>query len=267
MSDGAAAEFEATLRACEGLLAILARLRAPDGCPWDRKQTLESMAPLVLEEAFELADAVAAGRASKIAEEMGDLFMNVFMSGMIAEETSRFTLKDVFEKIAAKLINRHPHVFGDARAGSVDVVLSRWEEIKKQEREANDEDASAVAGVPRAMPGLLRAFRVGEKLKRTGADLPPFRSPHSTAAAALSEWTVLEGSTSQEQTSTAAREDVVGRVLLALCNAAVASGVNPEMALRRAVDGEEAQFRRVESALGAELKDASGKVIDEMWAD
>ncbi len=139
-------DFGEILEACERLLTILRRLREPDGCPWDRKQTEESLAPLVLEEAFEMADAVSAGRSDKVCEEMGDLLMNTFMTGMIAEDGGRFRLKDVFEKISAKLIHRHPHVFGDEHRDDVDAVLTRWEDIKRGEREANHEDSSAVAG-------------------------------------------------------------------------------------------------------------------------
>jgi len=255
--------FDETLNACEGLLAILKRLRAPDGCPWDRKQSEQTMAPLILEEAFELADAVAAGRPDKAAEEMGDLFMNVFMTGLIAEEGGRFTLKEVFDKIAAKLVNRHPHVFGDETNKSVDAVLHRWEDIKRSEREAGNEDASAVAGVPRAMPGLLRAFRVAEKLRRTGADLPPFREPVERAAGFLDQ---LKGM-APESLPREVMEGVVGELLLALCNAAALLGVNPEMALRRAVSGEEDAFRRAEASLGRRLETAEPEEIDRCWEE
>jgi MazG family protein len=255
--------FDETLRACEGLLAILKRLRAPDGCPWDRKQTEETMAPLILEEAFELADAVSDGRPEKAAEEMGDLFMNVFMTGLIAEEGGRFTLKEVFDGIAAKLVNRHPHVFGDEGKKSVEAVLHRWEDIKRGEREASNEDTSAVAGVPRAMPGLLRAFRVAEKMRRTGADLPPFREPLQRAEEHLDRLRGMEpGSLPRE-----VMEGVVGEILLALCNAAALLGVNPEMALRGAVSREEEDFRRAEAALGRGLQKAPPEEIDREWRD
>jgi MazG family protein len=261
MSEGGG--FDETLRACEGLLAILKRLRAPDGCPWDRKQTEETMAPLILEEAFELADAVADGRPDKAAEEMGDLFMNVFMTGLIAEEGGRFTLKQVFERIASKLVNRHPHVFGDETRDSVDAVLHRWEDIKRGEREASNEDASAVAGVPRAMPGLLRAFRVAEKLRRTGANLPPFRDPLERAAASLDRLRGMKPDSLPREVMAG----TVGELFLELCNAAAILGVNPEMALRSAVTHEEEAFRRTEAALGRRLEDAPAEEIDRCWEE
>jgi len=254
-------DFGEILEACEGLLTILKRLREPDGCPWDRKQTEESLAPLVLEEAFEMADAVSSGRGDKVCEEMGDLLMNVFMTGMIAEDSGRFRLKEVFEKISAKLIHRHPHVFGNEHRGDVDAVLTRWEDIKRGEREANHEDASAVAGVPRAMAGLLRAFRVGEKLRRTNASLPPFRAPLRTAVDRLDEL----GTAEARELPQDIREKILGELLLALCNAASQMNVNPEMALRAAVEEEEKTFRRVESALGDALPDASAETIDRAW--
>ncbi len=268
-------DFEEILEACEGLLTILRRLREPDGCPWDRKQTEESLAPLVLEEAFEMADAVSAGRGDKVCEEMGDLFMNTFMTGMIAEDSGRFSLKEVFEKISAKLVHRHPHVFGDRgradgdrgradgnRVG-VDAVLTRWEDIKRGERQANNEDPSAVAGVPRAMPGLLRAFRVGEKIRRTNPDLPPFREPLRIAADGLETLAAAD----EKKLPVDRREKALGGILLALCNAASLMGLNPEMALRASVEEEEETFRRVETELGENLPRAAAETIDRLWKE
>lgn len=257
-----AAEMNEIVKAFEELLKILIRLRAPDGCPWDRKQTWKSMAPLILEEAFEAADAADAGRPEKVAEELGDLLMNTLLTGLIAEEQESFTMKEVFNRISTKLVNRHPHVFGDKKARSVDTVLSRWEEIKKSEREAGNDDSSAVAGVPRAMPGLLRAFRVAEKLKRTGADLPPLRNPVDRARAMFRLLDRLGESGKAEDL-----ERTVGEVLLSLCNMAALLGVNPEMALRSAVDREEKSFRRVESALGDRLRAAGAEEVDNSWQE
>jgi tetrapyrrole methylase family protein / MazG family protein len=252
---------EEALAACGRLLAILRRLRQPGGCPWDLKQTEKSMAPRILEEAFELADAVEGGDPSKESEEMGDLLMNTFMTGLIAGEAGRYRLKDVFEKIAVKLISRHPHVFGDETDKSVAGILYRWEDIKRGEREENGEDASAVAGVPRAMPGLLRAYRVGEKLRRTGADLPPFRRPVEDAAAAMKKLTAVDLGAAVA----GGMEELLGELILALCNAAWIAGVNPEVALRNAVTREENVFRNAEAALGDRLEEASGAEIDAVW--
>lgn len=262
------ANLDDKLRACGDLLRILMRLRAPDGCPWDRKQTEETMAPLVLEEAYEMADAVTAGQPEKVAEEMGDLCMNVFMTALIAEEKGRFSLEKVFEKIAAKLVYRHPHVFGDESQKDVEGVLHRWEDLKRKEREAGNEDASAVAGVPRGMPGLLRAYRTAEKLRRTGADLPPFREPLGDASNLVEEMRRATGKASGETAGKASAEDfedLLGRLLLALCNAASVQGVNPEIALRRAVDHELEVFRRVEAELGSALENAPAEGVDPAW--
>ncbi len=253
-------DLNETMEAIEHLVRILIRLRAPDGCPWDRKQTWKSMAPLILEEAFEAADAADSGRLDKVAEELGDLVMNTLLTGLIAEEQGHFSLKEIFERIAGKLVNRHPHVFGEQKARNVDAVLSRWEEIKKSERKANNDDASAVAGVPRAMPGLLRAFRVAEKLKRTGADLPPLRDPLERAKRRLQELEEMD-----ERVPAADRERAVGELLLSLGNMAALEGINPEMALRAAVDREEQAFRRVESSLGDGLGTAGGEEVEKVW--
>ncbi len=250
-----------TLKACQELLDILKKLRAPGGCPWDGKQTEKSMAPLILEEAFELADAIAAGRPDKGAEETGDLLMNVFMTCLIAAESDRFTLEEAFRLIAAKLVRRHPHVFGEAGERSVEEVLHRWEDIKKGERRENGDDDSTVAGVPRAMPGLLRAYRVAEKLKRTGADLPPFREPIKRARE------LLDGMEKRSACSgeSAEAEEALGELLLAICNAAALSGTNPETALRAAADREEKTFRRVEKEFGGKIEGASREEIDRSW--
>lgn len=230
---------EKALEAFRRLLTILKRLRAPDGCPWDRKQTVETMTPLILEEAFEVADAVEAGERGKLAEELGDLSMNLLMTGLIAEEQGDFDLAEVFRKIAHKLVHRHPHVFGDAENLAEGPFLKQWEELKKEERLANNEDTSAVAGIPKAMPALLRALRLLEKMKRTGADIPVFRNPMGDIQGLLGKSARPKAEISEEQ---------AGKLLSLITALCIGSKVNPEMALRNCLNRMEKSFRELERA-------------------
>lgn len=150
------------------LLSIVDRLRAPDGCPWDRKQTIESMAPHLIEEAHEVLDAVDRAEPEKIAEECGDVMMVIALICRIAEEAGRFDLARSAHAVSDKLVHRHPHVFGEVKADTAEQVLANWEAIKKQERESKQEDASALAGVPVSLPALQRAQRLCGKAVSAG---------------------------------------------------------------------------------------------------
>lgn len=233
---------EKALEAFSRLLTILKRLRAPDGCPWDRKQTVETMTPLILEEAFEVADAVEAGERRKLAEELGDLSMNLLMTGLIAEEQGDFDLAEVFRKIAHKLVHRHPHVFGGAENMAEEPFLKRWEELKKEERLANNEDTSAVAGIPKAMPALLRSLRLLEKMKRTGADVPVFRDPMKDIQRLLGK-IASDGGPKAEIS-----EDHAGELLSLVTALCIGNRINPEMALRKSLNRLEEWFRASERA-------------------
>jgi MazG family protein len=248
------------LDAFEGLLTILKRLLAPGGCPWDRKQTEKTMAPLILEEAYEAADAIEDGDAGKTTEELGDLSMNLLMTCLIAEKNEILETEEVFRKISRKLINRHPHVFGDRGFAKEDQFLQFWEDIKKQERNDRKEDASALAGVPRAMPALLRALRMSEKLRRTGADLPFLRNPADQARVLFDE--VISTPHSPDEPS---REKKMGKLFYTLVLAAMERDINPEMALRAHLGGLERSFRQVESRLGDSLKDAAAEELDRLF--
>ena len=252
------------------LLGIVERLRAPDGCPWDRKQTEASMAPHLLEEAFEAADAIRTGDAQASAEELGDVLLNVFMISQIASEAGRFRLDDVCEAIADKLVRRHPHVFGDEteREGldQPEAVLANWERIKQTERGPRDDDQfeptrrSALAGVPAALPALLRAYRVGEKAARTGFDWPDATGPRAKIDEELTE--LDEAAASGDQ---AAIEHELGDVLFSVVNYSRHLARNPEIALRATIDRFSARFRAIESELGDGLTNASSELLEAAW--
>ena len=174
------------LPAVARLAAVVARLRAPDGCPWDREQTTASMAPHLLAEAYEALDALRTGDDRNARDELGDVLINVAMIAQIAQERAAFDLDAVATAAADKLVHRHPHVFGDRAAHGSDHAYGGWEASKREERRAQGKATSALSGVPTAMPALLRALRIGEKAARVGFDWPDAPGPRLTRSCANS---------------------------------------------------------------------------------
>ena len=246
------------------LVEIVRRLRAPGGCPWDRKQTLRSLAPYVLEESWELVEALEKEDLEKIREEVGDLLMVTLMICQVAADEGKFDLEAAAKDIADKLVRRHPHVFGDARVSGAGEVLERWEEIKKKEKEAKPQgDQSALSGVPRAMPALLRALRMGEKASRLGFDWPDAASSMDKIREETAE--VEEELRKGEKPGSERLFQEIGDLLFAVANAGRLLGVNPEMALRATLDRFETRFRRMEKDLGKPMKEASFQELDRAW--
>lgn len=242
------------------LLRVVARLRAPDGCPWDRAQTTASMAPHLLEEAFEAADALRRDDAAAIREELGDVLVNVAMIAEIASGRTGPTFDDVAAAAAAKLVRRHPHVFGDQRADSAEIAYRRWEDQKRQERAGEAGARSVLAGVPRALPALLRAFRIGEKAARAGFDWPDRHGPRAKVDEELAE---LDAAIASGEMQAIARE--LGDLLFSLCNLARHAGLNPETALADAADRFQRRFAAVERAFDHQLAGRSLAELDAAW--
>src|SRR5262245_19899359 len=151
------------------LVEIMARLRAPGGCPWDREQTPQSLRPYVLEEAYEVVDALDHGDPAELRDELGDLLLQIVFQSQLASEAGSFTVADVARAISEKLVRRHPHVFGDVKVQDADEVMRNWRRLKAAERAAKGE-TGALAGVPRALPALVRAEQLGEKAGHVGLD-------------------------------------------------------------------------------------------------
>lgn len=246
------------------LLTTIARLRAPDGCPWDRKQTEASMAPHLVEEAFEAADALRRGAARASEEELGDVLVNVAMIRQIAGEAGGLGFDAVAGQAADKLVRRHPHVFGDRKAESAEIAFANWEREKQKEKAAaaGDDPAlrSVLAGLPTALPALLRAFRVGEKAAKTGFDWPDATGPRAKVDEELAE--LDEALASGDRAAIAAE---LGDVLFSLCNVARHAGVNPEMALAGTVDKFQRRFLLVEQAFAFDLTGRSLAELDAAW--
>lgn len=247
------------------LLAVVDRLRAPDGCPWDLKQTLASMAPHLVEEAHEALEAIERGHLAQSAEECGDVLMVVALLCRIAQDAGQFDLAAAAHGISDKLIRRHPHVFGEVVVDSAEAVVSNWEAIKKQEREGKQEDASAIAGVPVALPALQRAHRVGGKAVSAGFR---WEDPRGALAKLHEEVAELEealagadlsrdGMPGATDALRARVEHELGDVLIAAAFVGRYLDVDPERAARSAVRRFESRFRSMESALATPMKDAT----------
>lgn len=242
------------------LIAIMSRLRAPGGCPWDREQTHRSIRKYVIEEAYEVAEAIDHDDANELCAELGDLLLQVVFHAEMAREAGRFAIDDVCRGIVDKMRRRHPHVFGDvAVEGAADVVRN-WEQIKQRERGAG---ASVIDGVPRALPALQRAERIGEKAARVGFDWPDVDGVLRKVDEERAELA--------EAMRSGARERIaheLGDLLLATANLARKLGLEPERTLADAVDRFDDRFRRLEAGVrqdGRQMPDLSPEELDRRW--
>jgi len=217
-----------------GMAAISARLRAPDGCPWDRKQTHASLRPFVLEEAYETVDAIEHGTAADLAEELGDLFLQVILHAQLAAEEGTFDLVDVYRTLGAKIVRRHPHVFGDVEANSAEQVLRNWERIKAAERGDGDDAAprSAFDGIARALPGLAASREIQERASSLGWDWDAIEGVWEKVHEELEELHAAGAVTGAKGRD--ARLHELGDLLFALVNLARWMQLDPEEALRHA---------------------------------
>jgi len=241
------------------LLATVARLRASDGCPWDREQTTASMAPCLVEEAFEAADALRRGDDAEASEELGDVLVNVALIAQIASEQDRFAADDVADRAAEKLVRRHSHVFGEVAVDGAAMAYANWERMKRGEAKGG-ERRSVLAGVPRALPALLRAFRVGEKAARTGFDWPSRDGPRDKLDEEIAE---LDRAIAKDDAAQIHAE--LGDVLFSVCNLARHLGVNPEVALADTTDKFQRRFEAVEREFDGEMAGRSLAELDAAW--
>lgn len=246
------------------LVAIMARLRGPDGCPWDRKQTHATLRPYLLEEAYEALEAIDAEDDVELCKELGDVLLQVVFHAQIAAEEGRFDIEAVGQAIVDKLVRRHPHVFDDASADGADEVLLRWEQIKKQERREQGKAApSLLEGIPKHLPALMRAHRVQARVAQQGFDWDDI-----DGALDKVEEEFAEVRQAWEQGKAAAVEEEFGDLLFSLVNASRFLSVEPEQALRRAVAKFEHRFRALEETVHARGEDVAAlslAALDEIW--
>lgn len=242
----------------------MARLRAADGCPWDREQTHDSLKPYLLEEAYEALEAIDDGDDEELCKELGDVLLQIVFHAQIAREEQRFDIDDVARAIVDKLVRRHPHVFADTEVADADEVAANWDEIKKQERrEKGAEAPSHIDGIPKNLPALMRAQRMQARASRQGFDWSAIDGPLDKVE---EEFTELRQALQEGERDDI--EDEFGDLLFALVNTARFIEINPEEALRRSVDKFERRFRAVEKHLrerGETMEDTPLASLDNVW--
>ncbi len=248
----------------EELLAVMARLRGPDGCPWDREQTLETLRTYLLEETYELLEALQTGDPGRIKEELGDLLLEVVFLARICSEGGMFEMDDVVRGIRDKLVRRHPHVFGANKARDASEAYHRWEEIKRQER-GSTSDTSLLAGVPASLPALLRAHRLSTKAGMVGFDWPSLEGLFDKLNEELEEFRQAA-----RNGDSAAMEEELGDLLFIAANIGRHRNVDPELALQRANRKFIDRFGHVEQGLrerGKAPAEATMEEMDALWEE
>lgn len=265
------------------LVELMAALRAPNGCPWDRKQTHASLKPYLLEETYEVLETIDQQDTLKLREELGDVLLQVLFHSQIAAEAGTFTIEDVLEVLATKLIRRHPHVFGNGENGSNptngEQVLSQWEEIKRAERQAAGGTQSALDGVPKTLPALLRAYQTQARAARVGFDWPhnaagleqifgKIAEEMTELREAVAESEAADQASSPEGAGREHMEAELGDILFSLVNLARFLKINPEEALRGSTNRFTDRFHLVEaqaSEQGRALSDMTLPEMDALW--
>jgi MazG family protein len=256
--------------AFDKLCAIVARLRAPGGCPWDREQTNESLLPALIEEVYEIAGAIRTKDDANLREELGDLLLLIVMHAEIAGEAGRLKIHKVIAEVSEKLVRRHPHVFGESAARDSGAVLKQWEAIKREEKKS---DSHYLASLPVALPALMRAQKAQSKAARVNFDWAELRdvvakveeelAEVKTAMAALATASPSGGGQDREAT-----EDEIGDLLFAVVNLARTCQFDAESALQQATDKFVGRFNRLEDELrgrGRKLGDVDLAELDTIW--
>jgi tetrapyrrole methylase family protein/MazG family protein len=244
------------------LVGLMQRLLAPDGCPWDREQTLETLIPYLVEETYEVIDALHHGSVDDHREELGDLLLQVVFQSELRQAEGKFGIDDVAMGIVTKLVRRHPHVFGDVKVAGSDDVLSNWAKIKAEEKaEKRNKKVSALEGIPRSAPALVQAFRTGEKASAVGFDWP---DAHGSRAKVTEELAELDEAWASGDRAEMTHE--LGDLLFAVANLARKLGLDAESALRQATDRFSRRFEHMEAATRAIDRPIAAHSLDEMNA-
>jgi MazG family protein len=243
------------------LLDIMALLRGPGGCPWDREQDFNSIAPYTIEEAYEVDDAIRRGDMTGLRDELGDLLLQVVFHARMAEEGGHFDFQDVAGAIADKLIRRHPHVFGDHEYADIEAQSRDWEAIKANERQGKGVQ-SALDDIPLSLPALSRAAKLGKRASRAGFDWPDAEGPLEKVHEEIAE--IAEAMS--EAQGPARLQAEIGDLLFAVTNLARHLGIDPENALRDCNHRFEARFRHVENRLAEQARKPEDSELDEMDA-
>ncbi len=247
------------LRKFDSFVEIIARLRAPDGCPWDREQTHQSLRSHLLSECYEVLEALDGGEPDKLCEELGDLLLQILLHAQIARDEGEFDIDDVIESIATKIVRRHPHVFGTEKAASAEEVTHIWEEQKKGERE---EGTSVLEGVPDSMPALARAYEISRRAVRMGFEWEDIEGVIDKLVEEIGE---IKDTVTREE-----KEKEFGDLLFTLVNVARWEGIDAEAALREANRKFSRRFAYMEELCrqrGLNFPELSFKEKDGLWEE
>jgi MazG family protein len=254
--------MKSSLEGYQAVIDLVQKLRSPDGCPWDREQDLESITPYILEECHELLEAMARKDHAGICEESGDLLFQIIFLAHLENEAGRFGMREILERIHAKMVTRHPHVFGDAAVHDVETVLLNWEIIKAKEFDKKHR-TSVLDGVPSAMPALLRAMAIQRKAARVGFDWSEIEDVLAKVEEEIGELREAEAAGD----SPAMREEF-GDILFALVNLGRKIGIDPEQALTATTEKFIRRFRHVEAEAertGQALAECTLSTMDGWW--
>ncbi|WP_213699021.1 nucleoside triphosphate pyrophosphohydrolase [Acetomicrobium sp.] len=243
----------------EELVEIMKKLRAPGGCPWDKKQTLETLKEYVIEESYELIDAIDSRDVKNICEECGDLLLQIVFIAQIAAENDWFEVQEIIESLCDKLKRRHPHVFGDLKVRDSEEVRRNWDMIKLLERESKKEEPSRLTGIPRSMPALLRAYAIQERAAKVGFD---WEKGNLDPIWAKIDEEIRELRKALDEGDAGEVKEEIGDLLFAVVNLSRHIGVNPEEALQGANEKFSARFRFIEESV-----EGKGRSFDEYSLD
>lgn len=249
----------------EKLISIMARLRSDQGCPWDREQNHQSLKPCVIEETYEVVEAIDLGRPDKLCEELGDLLLQIVFHARLAEEAGQFKLEDVIEGITEKLIRRHPHVFGDVKVTNVSGVIENWDRIKKSE--APGERKSVLDGVPKDLPALMKAEKLQSKAAKVGFDWGNLEGPLNKVKEEFNEFEELlqpDKTPSPHSSEWDRLEEEFGDILFALVNVGRFMKINPELALIRTNQKFAKRFQYIEKEAARAGKNMTEMTLAEM---
>lgn len=241
----------------EELIAVIAKLRAPDGCQWDREQTHSTLKPNMLEEAYEAVDAIDDNDMVHLKEELGDVLLQVVLHAQIAEEEGAFNIEDVAKGIKDKLIHRHPHVFGDVKVNSTKDILDNWEKLKQEEKRHRK---SAMDGISKAQSALMSAQKISKKAVKTGFEWPDEGSLYDCIYSEFEEFKVAEQEGSREH-----MEEELGDILFAVVNLARWNKIDAEQALLKSNKKFMTRFRKMEELATKPLTEYSFEEFDNLW--
>jgi MazG family protein len=252
------------------LVEIVATLRSPEGCPWDREQTIDSLKPYVLEETYEVVEAIDRGDHAALREELGDFVFEAVFLAQLESEAGHFTIADSLTAIAEKLIRRHPHVFarqdGEAPVSSAGEVVTRWEQIKAQERGGAATPKTLLGGVPAALPALLRAYQIGLRAKSVGFD---WLRPADVVDKIQEEVDEVRAAVANGSAASSEQvEEEMGDLLFTIANLSRQLGIEPETALRKANDKFTRRFEAMEQAIehtGRTMRDLDLEELERHW--